>query len=66
MLQKVLPADPMEEMAEMNPNEIMETLQNTLLKEAKMVRQRIGHRVTVGEIFHFLEAAVDSQDRVQV
>jgi hypothetical protein len=64
--EEVLPADPMEEMAEMNPNEIMETLQNTLLKEAKMVRQRIGYKVTVDQIYHFLEVAVDNEDRVQV
>jgi hypothetical protein len=63
--EEVLPADPME-MADMNPNEIMETLQHTLLKEAKIVRQRIGYKVTVDQIYHFLEVAVDNEDRVQV
>lgn len=64
--EEVLPADPMEEMAEMNPHELMENLQSTLIEEAKTVCKRVGYKVTVDEIYHFLEVAVDNEDRVEV
>jgi len=63
--EEALAADHMADMADMNPNAMMENLQNTLLREARQVRERIGYRVTIDQIYHFLEVAVDRENRVQ-
>jgi hypothetical protein len=64
--EEAMAADHLADMADMNPNDIMANVQTTLLNEAKLIGERIGYRVAIEQIYHFLEVAIDQENRVQV
>ncbi|XP_065339551.1 uncharacterized protein LOC135939221 [Cloeon dipterum] len=59
-------ADHLADMAEMNAHDIMKNTQQTLLRDAGIVRERIGYKVSVEEVYHHLEVVMDHENRVEL
>ncbi|XP_059472611.1 uncharacterized protein LOC132194979 isoform X2 [Neocloeon triangulifer] len=56
----------MADLAEMNAHDIMENTQRNLLRDAGIVRQRIGYQVSIEQVYHHLEVAMDHENRIDL